>query len=444
MSAKLRMTLYFTLMVLLLSILVLLSIISMNRSVLSDDPGGRLVNVVMKNADDVEFDNGKFDWDDLHTYRQGVYCCIYTSDGKLLMGAQRENWKIDLPFESNVIRTVAVGGEQILVYDTLVDMSVADLWIRGMVSSESHEGLTHTLIVVSIILLPIILLFSVGGGWLIAWLTFRPMERTIDAANSIHDANDLSARLDIHHGSSEMRRLGKAFDRMFSRLERVFERERQFTSDASHELRTPITVILAQCDRSRRKDVTREDFLNSIAVIEEQCGKMSSLVNSLLSLSRMQLGTDRYPMRQGNLSELVDNCCDSFLPDHDRQIRFEKEIAPGIQTRYNAELVSRAVQNLLQNAYKYGQDGGFVQLCLALEEKHAVLSVQDNGIGIEQENLEKVWQRFWQADPSRSEDGGMGLGLAMVQEIMQIHGGIAAVESSPGRGSTFILKFPIK
>ncbi|MBQ3209978.1 MAG: HAMP domain-containing histidine kinase [Oscillospiraceae bacterium] len=444
MSAKLRMTLYFTLMVLLLAALVLVYIVVVNKSAMSDDPASRLVHMVLENADEVEFDNGRFDWDDLDAYKRGVYCCFYDEDGQLLHGARRENWEIELPFLPNVVRTVKTGGEEVYIYDVSVDMAVTDIWIRGMVSAEDHSGLAQTLMIISIALLPLILILSVGGGWLIAWSAFRPMEKTIEAANSINAGEDLSRRLNIRRGPSEMRRLSAAFDRMFERLERAFEAERQFSSDASHELRTPITVILAQCDRAKRKDETKEDFLSSIAVIEEQGEKMSELVNSLLSLSRMSGGAERYPMRRGDLGELVESCCDSFIPCIEKNINLEKDIEAGIETEYNPELISRLVHNLLQNACKYGREGGHIELKLKREAGHAVICVSDDGIGIEKADLDKVWQRFWQADTSRGEDGGSGLGLAMVKEIAQIHGGDVTVDSLIGRGSTFTVRIPIK
>ena len=444
MSAKLRITLYFTLMVLLMAALVLVYIVVVNRSAMSDDPYSRLVHTVMENADELEFDRGRLEWDDLDFYSRGVYCSFYDKDGQLLQGALRENWDVKLPLHANEVRTVEQGGEEILVYDLAVDMSVTQIWIRGMVSADDHSGLARVLMLVSIALLPVLLVLSVGGGWLIATAAFRPMEKIIEASDSIYDAKDLSARLNISRGPSEMRRLAAAFDRMFDRLQRSFEAERQFTADASHELRTPITVILAQCDRAKRKDVTREDHLRSIAVIEEQGEKMSALVQSLLSLTRLSQGTDRYPMSRGDLSALVEGCCEGFMPSDYRGISFEKSIEANLETGFNAELISRLVQNLLQNAYKYGREGGHVWLSLRREGEKLRLSVRDDGIGIAPGDLPHVWQRFWQADPSRGEDGGSGLGLAMVEEIARLHGGSARVKSEPGKGSEFIIELPVR
>ena len=443
MSAKLRVTLWITLMVVLLAAMVLVFVLVINGASVTDDPAGRLVKVVLKNADNVEFDKGRFEWDDLDFYKRGVYCSVYDETGELLCGAAHDKWDVDLPLEANVIRTVRAGDEELYVYDTMVDMDVTDIWVRGVISTEDTSGLMHTILILTVTLLPALLVLSVGGGWLIAWGAFRPMDKIIDAANSISDGDDISRRVNMRRGPSEMRRLSAAFDKMLDRLEQSFITERQFASDASHELRTPITVILAECDRAKRKDKTREDFLGSVAVIEEQGRGMSELVQSLLSLTRMQQGTERYPLRRGDLSEFVASCCGEFVPADARGITLTTDIEPGVELEYNHALMSRVVQNLLQNAYKYGREDGHINVALHRADGRAVLTVRDDGIGIAPEDQDKIWQRFWQADASRGEDGGTGLGLAMVKEITQFHGGTVAVESAPGEGSTFSVILPL-
>ena len=268
------------------------------------------------------------------------------------------------------------------------------------------------------------------------------MEDILAAADSISDGDDLTARLNLRRGPSEMKRLSRAFDRMFTRLEHSFNAERQFASDASHELRTPITVILAECDRARRKDETKEDFLESIGVIEEQGKHMSELVQQLLSLTRMQHGTDKYPMRRSDLSLFVESCCGEFVPADRRGITLETDIEEKVEAAYNPALMSRVIQNLLQNAYKYGKEGGHIWLSLRRHGSGAVLTVRDDGIGISKADQAHIWQRFWQADAARGDESGTGLGLSMVKEIAEFHGGSASVKSELGKGSTFIVNIP--
>ncbi len=442
-SAKLRLTAWFTLMILLLSAMVLVFVFVINGASVTDDPAGRLVKVVQRNASRIEFDKGGFEWNDIDFYRRGVYCSVYGEDGALLRGAAPEGAKIDLPFEESAVREAHTDNADYFVYDVFVDMTVTRLWMRGVIDQADRSGLMHTIMVLTWTLLPAILLLSVVGGWLIARGAFRPMETIVERAGSISDGHDLSARLNLHRGPSEMRLLGHTFDRMFARLEKSFNAERQFASDAAHELRTPVAVILAQCDRARRKDETREDFLASMDVIETQGRRMSELIDQLLSLTRLQQGVDRYPLREADLSELVAALDAEFVPAEARGITRTSEIEPDVQAKFNPTLVARIVQNLLQNAYKYGRENGHITLSLKREGNMAALRVADDGIGIASEDLDKIWQRFWQADASRGEDGGSGLGLAMVREMAEFQGGNASVESTLGEGSTFTVTLPL-
>ena len=125
-----------------------------------------------------------------------------------------------------------------------------------------------------------------------------------------------------------------------------------------------------------------------------------------------------------------------------RGIRISCAAEPGISIDMDVFLISRVVQNLLDNAFKFGVDGGWIHVTLRRTAAGAELSVQDNGIGISQENLDKIWQRFYQADPSRQENAGLGLGLSMVQQIVTLHGGTVAVTSAPGHGTTFTVTLP--
>ena len=428
MSIKVRITAWITLMVLLLAAMTLVFVLVVNHNAITDDPAGRLVKVVQSNVKDVEFDRGKFEWDDLSMYSGGVYSQFYGTDGSLLHGALPEDFDPDPSFSPNIVRTVSSGGKNYYIYDSYVDMDVTGLWVRGIISADDRSGVMHTIIVLTATLLPILLAVTIGGGWLIAWSAMRPVEKILAAVDGISAGEDLSARLNMQRGPREMRRLSAAFDRMFARLEKSFDTERQFTSDASHELRTPITVILAECDR----------FLESVGVIEQQGEHMSQLVQALLGLTRMEHGTDKYPVKRIDLSALVRSCCEECPPPPDSHAEVELNIRPDIQVACNAGLIARMVINLLQNAYKYGGDRVHVRVSLREnEDGRAVLCVADDGPGIAPEDQDKVWQRFWQADPSRSKDGGSGLGLAMVKEIAQLHGGSVSLESTPGQGSAF-------
>ncbi len=443
MSAKLRLALWVTSMVLLVSVMVLVFVLVINRHSLPEDPAAYLVDVVIDNANDVEYDRGKFEWNEMSVYKRGVYCSFYNTNGDLLLSADKEDMDFSgEPFIANKIRTVRSGDKEFYLYDYYVDMEVSGLWIRGVVLTDSHQGITDIILRLTIVILPVILIVTFLGALWISSRTFRPIEKIVATANSINDADDLTDRIALKKGPKEMKQLAGAFDRMFERLEKVFDAERQFTSDASHELRTPTAIILAECDRAKRKAETPEDYRESIDNISEQGKRMSALIDELLGITRLQQGTERYPLSKGDLSEFVTLSCEEFVPADDRGIRMETEIEPGIECSFNASLMSRVIYNLLQNAYKYGRDNGYVRLSLVKENNDAVIRVKDNGIGIKKEDLDKIWQRFWQADSSRGSEGGNGLGLAMVKEIAELHGGSVTAESTEGRGSEFIFRIP--
>ena len=413
MSAKWRMVLWFTLMMLLLAGVTLTFVLVMNGSVIAN-PTSQVVKEVSRRADDIEFDNGTFDWDDMKEYKHGVYCTYYDAGGTYLRGAMPFAEAVALPLQTGAVRPY---------------------------SADAAAGPGRVILPLTWSLLPVLLLLSIGGGWLIARDSFLPLERITEAAGSISDGDDLSARLDLRRGPREMRRLARTFDGMFARLETSFLSKKQFTADASHELRTPVAVILAECDRARRKAETKEDFLASINVIEQQGNKMNTLIEQLLSLTRIQQGTEKYPLRVCDLSGFVDACCDEFVPADERGMTLETDIEPGVAAAYNPSLLSRAMFNLMQNAYKYGREGGNIRVSLCRENGCAVISVKDDGPGIPKAEQEKIWQRFYRCDTSRAE-GGTGLGLSLVREIALVHHARAEVVSAPGKGCDFRIVLP--
>lgn len=272
----------------------------------------------------------------------------------------------------------------------------------------------------------------------------RPVRQLTATANAISDGQDLKARIGLPHtsGSDEIYQLSASFDNMFDRLERSFEAEQRFTSDASHELRTPTTVILAACEDARKNAQTPADYQAALDVIDRQAHKMSALIRSMLEITRLDQGTQKVNWEYADLSDLVTVICDEQAMVARRGIRISCAAEPGIFIDMDVFLISRVVQNLLDNAFKFGVDGGWIHVALRRTAAGAELTVQDNGIGISQENLDKIWQRFYQADPSRQENAGLGLGLSMVQQIVTLHGGAVAVTSAPGHGTTFTVTLP--
>ena len=173
---------------------------------------------------------------------------------------------------------------------------------------------------------------------------------------------------------------------MLARLEASFESEKQFASDASHELRTPTAVILAQCAALEKEGLTEKDYKKGISAIDRQAQKMSRLISRLLNITRLEQGTVKVVCREMS----------SVHPDAE----LSSEIEPEIYAELDVALMSRLIENLVENAFKYG--GGKVRVTLRREEGNIKLAVIDDGAGIPPEELPKIWQRFYRSDTARA------------------------------------------
>lgn len=242
-SIKVRMTIWFTVVMVVISSLMLVFVMLMNRNQVTKPPAAQVVSVVTRNADRLEVEHGVLDLSDVDLFRHGVYTQVFDEEGQLLAGSAPTELTEQLPLAEGDVRQAQGSDGLYDVYD--VSIPAAGVWVRGTISHNARGGVMEVIVPLAWSLLPALIVASALGGFLIAWLSFRPMEKVISTAEAISDGGDLSRRIGLPKGRSEISRLAAAFDGMCDRLERSFEAERQFTSDASHELRTPVAVILA-------------------------------------------------------------------------------------------------------------------------------------------------------------------------------------------------------
>ena len=436
-TIKTRVTIYFTLMMLLIVGLVIGVILIAGRGVISDTAEGTLLDVVHDEIDDVEFDDGYLDLDELDFYRHNVYVQAYDASGLLLGGAGPSDFDGAAEFHNGEIRSVSVDNQPWLVYDLYLADNNGGVWLRGITSADNNFSAARVITILALIILPVLVAITAVIGWLIARHAFKPVRQITDTVDAINDGDDLSARIGLHRGRDEIHRLAATFDSMFDRLELSFNAEKRFASDASHELRTPVSIILAECEYARANAQTVEDYQESLDVVERQGRRMSRLINQLLNITRMDQGTQAISREEADFSELVDVVTDEAVRASGKDFTVEKHIEPGVTANIDVGLMSRLVQNLVENACKYTPDGGKITVSLHAAGGRATLTVSDTGIGIAKRDLGHIWERFWQADSSRGVDRGSGLGLAMVKQIADAHGGKLSVESEPGQGSSF-------
>ena len=262
----------------------------------------------------------------------------------------------------------------------------------------------------------------------------------------IQESSDLSQRIHLETGGQtkdEIYHLAATFDRMLDRLENSFEAEKQFSNDASHELRTPIAVIMAQCEYSLKRDTSPEEIHSSLSVILDQSRKMSTLINQLLTLARADRGTAKLDFERINVSDIT--CMVALEQEalaEKRGITIHQEITPDLYADVDETLFMRLWINLISNSIKYGKEGGSIRVVLRASESRIIGQVIDDGIGISPEALPKIWDRFYQVNPSRSDGSSSGLGLSMVKWIISAHNGDITADSVPGTGSRFTFSIP--
>lgn len=460
-SIRARVTLWFAAALVLVLALTYILILSVDRQIILKTVRDNLIGAVANNADEIEYrtleqalhpgpdadqfivwQDGYLEIDDDYLNEvNGVYTGLCDPGGALLYGENPiMRASSALPFTEGTVQTCEAGGVRYYVFDQkLSGENLEGLWLRGVVAQTQGNVQLGTVARLSLLLMPLLVLLAVVGGWVIAGRMLRPIRAISAAAEEITADGDLRRRIELAPGSDELHRLAGSFNRMLDRLETSFEKERRFTADVSHELRTPTSVVLAQCEYALEAPRPETEYVRSLEVIERQGRKMSKLINEMLAFARLERGTDRYPMQSLDLSALVRDACEDLSLIREKGISLTAGIADGVTVRGNPELLSRLLTNLVGNAYRYGRADGHIRVDLSTADEDVLLRVTDDGIGISEDDRTKIFDRFYQADPSRS-DAGSGLGLAMASEIARFHGGSLSVESRLGEGSVFTFR----
>jgi signal transduction histidine kinase len=348
--------------------------------------------------------------------------------------------------------------EEILIVRAAVSGQLTPLRtvIVGTPSSVSRRA-EDELLAAMVAVAPVLLLVSLGTAWWLAGRAVRPLDRMIDEVEAITDGRSLHRRIAVEEGGDELARLGVTLNAMIGRLETSFAALRRFTADASHELKTPLTVLRANVERTITTPPDAPEHYVALEEALQEITRMSSLVDSLLTLARFDEGRfdlHREPVRLEPLVRDVHETATILGEAQGLEIRLaacEPALVLGDPTR-----LRQLFLNLVINAIKYTPRGGLVELALRRADETVAFSVRDSGIGIAAADLPYIFDRFWRADRARSrrvapatadaatwERSGFGLGLAISQWIAQAHGGTISVISRLTRGTTFTVTVPL-
>lgn len=316
--------------------------------------------------------------------------------------------------------------------------------VRVGTSLQPVEETLHRLLIVLLVTVPVALVAALAGGWFLARRALRPVESITLAAQRIA-AGDLTQRLTVPPSSDEVGRLAVTFNEMIARLEASFRQIRQFTTDASHELRTPLTVMKGETELALRRPRSAEDYRLVLESSLEEIDRMTRIVDELLFLSRADLGEvklESVPVRLDTLVEDIHR--QATLLGQEQGVQVTLGTVTPATVRGDELRLRELLLNLVDNAIKYSQPGGKVEISLVTEGNTACLSVLDHGIGIPPEAQARIFDRFYRTDAARAHaKKGTGLGLSICKWIAEAHHGRIEVQSTEGEGSQFSVVLPI-
>ncbi len=362
-----------------------------------------------------------------------------------------------------LFRSFSVGEESLMVgnvaYDTINITTVKsgqgdDLRVAATARNNMNIYVAYPLAELSdaldnlfsifLILIPIALAVSVGGGWFLAYTSLRPVDEITKTAREI-SAHNLEKRIPSRAIDDEIGRLTSTFNEMIERLSDSFNQIKQFSIDASHELRTPLTIMRGEVELALRSTKPVEEYRDILVSNLEEILRMVSIIENLLTLSKADVNKTEVTFERVNMRNLI-----SELYEDSEVIAMRKDIHVNLSHNEDVQIVGDNVRlrqlflNLLDNAIKYTPEHGTVVFSSVRENGFVKVSVKDTGIGIPRDEQAKIFDRFYRVDKARSREmGGSGLGLSIVKWITDLHHGRVEVASSPGKGSTFTVYLPL-
>ena len=401
----------------------------------------------------------------------GKFIQVLDESGNI--GRKSENLKnVQLPISLNALKNASKGSItfetnrsigntplRIITFPVVENSHVTKI-VQIASSLEEVEDALNTLFIILIITVPLALMVASLGGQFLAHKALKPVDDITQTARMITSQN-LNQRITPPKVKDEISRLIETFNGMISRLDQSFRQINQFSSDASHELKTPLTILKGEAEVMLRKERTQQEYQQTLKSNLEEINRMSQIVEDLLLLSKADTGEIKLNKEDINLSEILTG----VVAQMDRIARSKRLHLSASSNHQDIYIFGDALRirelfiNLIENGIKYTEEGGSIHITLQKEyppsvrnpsdraekerEKFAKIIVSDTGIGISKEDQEKVFNRFFRVDKARSrEQGGSGLGLSICKWIVEAHQGEIKVESELEKGSSFIVKLP--
>lgn len=373
---------------------------------------------------------------------ENIHIRIVLEDGRILNSSDKFKYDIKLREPYNKIMYLEDKQGHLLYENTPIESKD-----YGIVYIQAIKGMDKEYEFMEILLLFMAMADFIGVivsiilGYIISMRMLKPIAKITKAAENI-SINNLKERIDVKGPDDELKRLGDTFNKMIDGLQESFDRQNQFVSDASHELRTPISVIQGYAnllDRWGKDD--REALEKSIYGIKLEAGNMADLVEKLLSLAKGDSGTQGIEKKEFYINELINEVVsESKLIAGNRIISNDNNTTAKVFADY--KMIKQMLRIFVDNSIKFTGEYGKIDISSKILQQYVNITVSDNGIGIPKDEIKNIFNRFYTVDKSRSKDkGGTGLGLSIAKWIVDMHQGTIEVESEEGRGTTISVRF---
>ena len=333
--------------------------------------------------------------------------------------------------------------EQIMVvrHDFLLfDTSAVVYAAQSLEESMQMINRFRTILFIAISLNIMVLAFA--GFW-IARRSLSPLARFSDRIEKITHMT-MGERIDPEFQVDEVRNVARSFNDMLDRLQGAFESEKRLVADASHELKTPLSVIKAQCDVLLQRERTKEEYAGALSKIKATSDTMKKLIDDMLSLTRLDSGSlSASGFADVSLGECINRAVKftEFMAEA-KQIQINKNISKDIWIKGDQNALTEIFLNIIENAIKYSPAENSIEIILTPDAREATVEIRDHGAGITQEDMERVFDRFYRGTAARTLPG-TGLGLSIAKAIAEAHGGRISARSEPGKGSSFFITLPL-
>jgi heavy metal sensor kinase len=310
-------------------------------------------------------------------------------------------------------------------------------------SLEDFDETIRKLLLIIIISIPTSIIVTIVVGYFMAKKALKPVDQIRRAAVKISSSN-LDEKIDITGRRDELGRLAETFNAMIGRLKDAFQRINQFSIDVSHELKTPLTILKGETEVALRKEREKDDYQKLLLSNLEEIDRMSCIIDDLLLLSKADTKEIKLNIEEVALRDLImDVCMNMKVVADKKDVDLQISELEDVRLKGDELKLRRMLLNIVENGIKYSHIGGKVSVSSYVNDGYAKIDVKDDGIGISEEDIKYVFDRFYRADRSRKRESGSGLGLSISRWIAEAHKGSIEVKSQPVQGSMFTIKLPL-